>query len=125
MLELIKSLFDTPEAESDPAAWATRFVAHFGLGVAITTILALLLPLSYALGLSMVGYTVWEAAQYRVAPPAARSKALRWDGVLDLAAWSCGAFVVGMLAQGAILNAVMFVGAGAAVLASGVWSRSR
>lgn len=125
MIQLIKSLFASPEAETDPSAWATRFVAHFGLGVAATTILALLLPLTYALGLSMIAYTLWEAAQYHHAPPAARTTALRWDGLLDLAAWSCGAFVVGMLAQGAILNAVMFVGAGAAVLASGVWSRSR
>lgn len=39
MIRLLRSIYATPEAERDPAAWATRFMAHLGLGAALWLVL--------------------------------------------------------------------------------------
>lgn len=125
MIQLIKSLFATPGAESDPSSWATRYVAHLGLGVATTVVLIALLPVKYALSVAVLGYVLWEATQYRAAPPEARTTALAWDSVLDMTAWSSGVLIVGSLVTGDVGGAVLAVAGSVVAACVGVNKRKK
>lgn len=124
MIDLFKSLFNSPEAEKDPSAWAARYVAHLGLGVIATVILIAFLPLRWALSVAVLGYVAWGTLQYRNVPSETRTKALRWDGVLDLTAWTSGVLIVATLATGDIGGVVLVVIAAVIAIAAGVSKRS-
>lgn len=82
MIRLLRALFASPEAERDPAAWATRFAAHLGLGCIAWLVLAGIIGPGWASGLLAGGYSAWEALQW----PGGRRMA--WDGALDcVAVW--------------------------------------
>ena len=86
MIRLLANMFCAPEAEADPAAWATRFCAHQGLAAAVTLLLLAVWHPAVVVGVLLAAYALWEVAQYRAAPR--RSRALLADCLLDWCAWS-------------------------------------
>lgn len=117
MIRLLRALFATPEAERDPAAWATRFMAHLGLGSCLWLVLAGVTGPGWASGILGAGYAAWEIAQW----PGGRRMA--FDGLLDcVAVWLAltGLWAVahgqGAAASGCGLAAL-------AVIWAGVWRR--
>lgn len=141
LCRLLRRLWETPGAEVDPDAWATRFAAHMGLSAGVMIALlaaasvaadavlwlgwALAVPLPgglhgmavlAALAVSMLGYAAWEWSQWR----RARGWLLAWDCVLDWCAWAAMAFAIA--AEGATAAAYMLTAL--VICAAGVWRRS-
>lgn len=116
MIRLLRALFAAPEAERDPAAWATRFAAHLGLGAILWLVLAGAVGPGWASGLLAALYAAWEALQW----PGGRRMA--WDALLDcVAVWLAltGLWAVahgqGLAATGCGLAALAVVWAGVRV----------
>lgn len=116
MIRLLRRLWETPAAEVDPEAWATRFAAHMGLSAGVMIALLALLPAAPALAVSLLGYAAWEWSQWQ----RARGRLLAWDCVLDWCAWAVMALAVA--AEGATAAAYMLVAL--VICAVGVWRRS-
>ena len=109
MMDLIREMMQTPEAQSDPHHWAATLLAHAWLGLAA----ALVLPWS----LVVTGYAAWEAVQWR------RYGAGLADCLLDWCAVAMGVAVAVLLLAGhdvaaAALGAVLVAGIG-------MWVRRR
>lgn len=113
MIGLLRELFDTPGAETDPADWATRFCAHQGLA-ALASLLALaLMPDNAAVALLLASYALWEGGQF----VRQRGWLLWWDCVADWCAWA--AMVLAIAWWPVPCVAVSLV-----LLAVGVWRRT-
>lgn len=123
MIRLLRQLFETPGAETDPADWATRFCAHQGLAAACVLILLAIWHVAVAAAVLLAGYAIWEAAQYRTA--ATRSRALLADCVLDWVAWTCMTASVCWAVQGALMVAAICMVASAIILITGIQRRAR
>lgn len=116
LCRLLRRLWETPGAEVDPEAWATRFAAHMGLSAGVMIALLALLPVAPALAVSLLVYAAWELSQWR----RARGWLLWWDCVLDWTAWA--AMALAIAAEGATAAAYML--AALAICGAGVWRRS-
>ena len=86
MMDLIRELMQTPEAQSDPHHWAATLLAHAWLGLAA----ALILP-AWAV---LLAYAAWEAVQWR------RYGAGLADCLLDWCAVALGVAVAVLLVAG-------------------------
>jgi len=119
LYRVLRRLWETPGAEIDPEAWATRFAAHMGLSAAVTTALLALLPAAQALAVSLAGYAAWELSQWR----RARGWLLWWDCVADWTAWVVMALAALRLGQGDAASAAVLVLVAVLICAAGVWKR--
>ena len=119
MIRLLRALFASPDAERDPMEWATRFMAHLGLGCVVWLILAELAGPAGACLICGGAYAAFEAAQWQ------GGRRMAFDGLLDFVAFAfalTGLFAVAHQ-QG---QAGMACGLAAlAVVWAGVWRRSR
>lgn len=118
MIRLLRALFAAPDAERDPAAWATRLFAHMGVGLIGWLFFTLPLGPWGAVAAVAVLYCIWETGQW----PGGRRMA--WDAVLDWCAVALAASAaasaweqVGWAAAGAAVAAL-------AIAAAGVWRRA-
>ena len=118
MIRLLRTLYATPEAERDPAAWATRFAAHLGLGAVLWLVLAGVIGPGWASGILAAGYAAFEALQW----PGGRRMA--WDGLLDCVAFWTALTALWAVAHGQGLAATGCGLAALAVMWAGVWRRS-
>ena len=116
LYRLLRRLWESPAAEVDPDAWATRFAAHMGLSAGAMIAMLALLPAAPALAVSLLGYAAWEWSQWR----RARGWLLAWDCVLDWCAWAVMAFAIS--SDGATAAAYMLVAL--VICGAGVWRRS-
>ena len=113
MIALIRALFANPEAEDDPAAWATRYAAHVGVGAALWLIVqvwASPFPATAAVAALMAA---WEVAQWRGGARMAWDGLLDWCGVTLAAAalWAVADGQTGMAAfSGAAVVVILVVG---------------
>lgn len=82
VLLLLRALHASPAAERDPEAWATRFMAHTGLGCVLWLVLVGLVGSGWASAIAAAGYAGWEAWQW---PGGAR---MAFDGLLDWVAFA-------------------------------------
>lgn len=73
MWDLIGDMLRTPDAQDDPADWATTLLAHAMIGVG----LAVLIPWWLVVG----GYAAWEAVQWRRYGAGVMDCALDWCAV--------------------------------------------
>lgn len=113
MIRLLRNLFETPGAETDPADWATRFCAHQGLA-ALASLLALaLMHANAAVALLLASYALWEGAQFI----RQRGWLLWWDCVADWCAWTAMVLALAWWP-------VLCVAVSLALLAAGVWRRN-
>lgn len=117
MIRLIRALFATPGAEPDAEGWATRYCAHQGLALLGGAALWSLMGQS-GLILSLIGYAVWETAQWLPR----RGWYLLADCVLDWCSWAAATAIIWALAAG--WSVAPLVAASAATLAAGIWRRS-
>lgn len=118
MIRLIRALFATPEAERDPAAWATRYAAHVGVGAALWLIVQVWadpFPATAAVAALMAA---WEVAQWR------GGARMAWDGLLDWCGVTLAAAALWAVADGQIGWAAFSGAAVVATLAAGVWRRT-
>lgn len=113
MIRLLRKLFRTPGAETDPADWATRFCAHQGLAALASLLLMWVMPANAAVPLLLASYALWECAQYL----RQRGWLLAWDCVLDWCAWAA---MVLAIAWWPVSGAL----ASAAILSVGIWRRT-
>lgn len=79
MMNLLRALFAAPDAERDPAAWATRLTAHAGVGAGLWLLLAGMGP-AWATGLVAAALGAWEAVQWQ------GGRRMAFDGLLDFMA---------------------------------------
>ena len=96
MLDFIKDLLRSPEAQRDPGAWAATLLAH----AMICNGLAAFLPWWVV----VAGYALWEGVQWR------KYGADAWDCLLDWSGASLGVCVAAMSypgKQGAVLALVV------------------
>lgn len=113
MIRLLRKLFETPGAETDPADWATRFCAHQGLAALLALLVLAVTHPADAVGGLLLGYALWELAQWR----RGRGWLLWWDCVLDWCAWSAMVLAVAWWpVPGALASAV--------ILSVGIWRRT-
>lgn len=120
LYRVLRGLWETPGAEVDPEAWATRFAAHMGLSAGATIALLALLPDWMALTASLTGHAAMEWSQWR----RARGWLLAWDCVLDWCAWATVAFATWHLYRGDAPTAAALMLAALVICAAGVWRRS-
>lgn len=120
LYHLLCRLWESPAAEADPEAWATRFAAHMGLSAGVMIALLALLPVAPALAVSLLGYAAWEWSQWR----RARGWLLAWDCVLDWCAWATVAFAIWHLYRGDAATAAALMLVALVICAAGVWRRS-
>ncbi|MDT9702009.1 hypothetical protein [Streptomyces sp. P17] len=120
MIRLIRDLFDTPGAEPDAEGWATRFCAHQGLAALVMLVLLVGAAPMVALAMSLIGYAIWEAAQWWPR----RSRLLWWDCALDWTAWALTSWAVAWLMQGDTVVAAACAVSSLIVLAVGIYRRS-
>lgn len=107
MIRLLRALFATPEAERDPAAWATRLFAHIGVGlIGWAFFLPALGPWGAVLSVSIL-YTIWEAGQWPGSPR------MLWDALLD---WSVVILSLLLVASAWERNGTATALSGAAIL---------
>lgn len=88
MIDLIRSMFSTPEAQADAYTWAAVLLAHAMIGAMLTAILAALngdRGWRAAAIVSTLYGLIWEGGQLLL------SGSEIWDSVLDWVAVSCGA----------------------------------
>lgn len=116
LYRVLRRMWETPGAEVDPDAWATRFAAHMGLAAGVMIALLALLPVVPALAVTLLGYAAWEWSQWQ----RARGWLLAWDCVLDWCAWA--AMALAIAADGAMAAAYMLVAL--VICGVGVWRRS-
>ena len=109
MIDIIREMMQTPEAQADPHHWAATLLAHAWLGLAA----ALVLP-AWAV---LLVYAAWEGIQWR------RYGADVRDCVLDWCAVALGVSVAVSLSLGhdAIAAGLGVVG----VAAAGMWVRRK
>lgn len=120
MIELLREMFATPEAQLDPYVWGAALLGHFSIGIFLTAIIgwicgawrgALIVALAYLV--------IWEGGQMVLAGSGLA------DSLLDATAVACGAAV----AAGAWRNRGVVVGLAMLILAiigsAGVTRRSR
>ena len=101
MLDFIKDLLRSPEAQREPAAWAATLLAH----AMICNGLAAFLPWWVV----VAGYALWEGVQWR------KYGADAWDCLLDWSGASLGVCVALMAypgKQGAVVALVVVLLAG-------------
>lgn len=107
-----------PLSESDPEAWAVRFLAHVAFGLLAWHALIWIVPPIVAVAWVVAAYlAIWEGVVQRFG-------AGLWDAALDTMAVALGALVGLELLLGPHLWG--FVGlllAGCAVVFNGVWRR--
>lgn len=120
LYRVLLGLWETPAAEVDPEAWATRFAAHMGLSAGVTIALLALLPDWMALTASLTGYAAMEWSQWRLA----RGWLLAADCVLDWCAWATVAFATWHLYRGDAATAAALMLVALVICAAGVWRRS-
>ena len=118
MLDLIREMLATPEAQADAYTWAAVLMGHWAIGAALTVLLMALLARPRACAaLVSAGYGLaWEGAQLLAGGNA-------WDGVLDWTAVTLGAITVAAVWQHRRRLAAGVVGAAAAVLTASVARR--
>ena len=92
MIDLIKLLLKTPGSESEPEPWATRFVAHGGLGVLMVVVGIWVADGAslWALGLTLLVYALIELLEWVINPGRRNWRflldcVLDWTGVASLA----------------------------------------
>lgn len=123
MIQMLWQLLSTPGSEADPADWATRFMAHVGLGLVLFTVT---LPVTgsppLALTFALVSYALIEILELAIA---GLSQALVFDSILDWVAVGHGALVCYMLATRQFALAGVLILSGAMILEAGIWQRSR
>ena len=115
MIYVLRALFAAPEAERDPADWATRFAAHVGLACILWLVLVDATDPGWATGILLAGYAAWEAAQW---PGGWR---MAFDGLLDWVAFALA--LLGLRAVHHHHEALPFGLAALIVVMAGVWRR--
>lgn len=120
LYRVLRRMWETPGAEVEPDAWATRFAAHMGLSAGVMIALLALLPAALALAVSLLGYAAWEWSQWR----RARGWLLWWDCVADWCAWAVMALAMLHLIRGDAPTAAALMLAALVICAAGVWRRS-
>ena len=63
MIRLLRALFADPEAERDAGAWATRFMAHVGVGSLLWMAFVSVAGPGWASGILGAVYIAWEVGQ--------------------------------------------------------------
>lgn len=102
MIALIRAMFVTPEAQSDPYVWAAALAGHWAIGAGLAGLVMALWPRSVwpAVTVLSIAYLVgWEGGQLIAAAPHGLSRALVWDGILDWTAVTLGATIAAALWQ--------------------------
>lgn len=134
MMEFLRSMFLTPEAQPGAYPWASALFGHAFVGVVLLAVTGALVwaicavlrrvgvapawrPSSHALGLTLVLYAAWEGAQVALVGGGVG------DAVVDWLAVACGA----LIAWGAWRTLIIPVGFGLllllAVLIDGLLAR--
>lgn len=118
MIELLREMLATPEAQADAYTWAAVLMGHWAIGAALTVLLMAVLarPLACATVVSLAYGILWEGAQLLAGGGA-------WDGVLDWTAVTLGALTTAAVWQHRRRLAAGAVGAIVTVLAAGVRRR--
>lgn len=113
MIELLRALFNSPEAERNAEAWATRFAAHTGIGCIIWLSLVGIIGPVAASALCVIGYASFEMLQWR------GGWRMALDGVLDFVAFAfavCGLYAAwyqqNLAASASGLSAIIVAAAG-------------
>lgn len=107
MIDFMKEMLRTPDAQSDPYSWSSTLLAHAFIGVALAAVMPW--------WLAVAGYAAWEAAQL------VWFQAGAMDCLLDWVAVCLGVAIVVMLqTNGDAFAAILAL---AAVLAAGVLRR--
>lgn len=120
MLQVLKDLFKSPEAERDPADWLSRYMAHDGAAAFLW--LAVLSftrePESAALAVVVV-YAAWEAMQWR------GGVRMALDGLLDWCAFTTRACALVQVWHQEAGAALAFTALSLAIMVAGVWRRTK
>ena len=118
MLEMLRQMLRTPEAQQDGYSWAATFGGHAWIAIGPWGILALALDMWTAAWLTPLLYLiVWEGAQFVLSPR--RTCPMVWDGILDAVAVAFGCYAAALLGHGYQLAAVWCWGASVGVMATG------
>lgn len=105
MIDLLRAMFSTPEAQPDPYVWAAALMGHWAVGAALTALVmaiwqrgawasAAMLSVAYLVG--------WEGGQLVGAAwdlSVAITTPLLWDCVLDWIAVTLGAVTAAAIWQ--------------------------
>lgn len=118
MIRLLIALYGSPDAERDPEAWATRFMAHLGLGVVLWLILSGIIGPTWAAGICGVIYAAFEILQW----PGGRRMA--FDGIVDSVAFWTGLAGLWAVAHGQDLAASGCGLAALLIVWVGAWRRT-
>lgn len=89
MIDLIRNMFSTPEAQADAYTWAAVLLAHAMIGAGLTALLTALIGRAWraAVMVSALYGLIWEGGQLRLSGGGV------WDSALDWVAVSCGAIL--------------------------------
>lgn len=128
MIALIRAMFATPEAQSDPYVWAAALAGHWAIGAGLAGLVMAILPRgvwSAVAMLSMAYLVGWEGGQLIAAagPQRGLSRALVWDGILDWTAVTLGAITAAALWQHRRRIIAAAVAATVVILTAGVGRR--
>lgn len=103
MIDLLRAMFATPEAQSDPYAWAAVLMGHWAIGAGLTALVIALSPFPArraAIAVSLAYLIGWEGGQLLAAAlHGSVTRALIWDGLLDWTAVTLGAITAAAVWQ--------------------------
>lgn len=123
MIELLRAMFATPEAQADAYTWAAVLMGHWALGAALSVLVIAVWarsPWSRATMLSIAYAAGWEGGQlWGAAIEDQLTLALLWDSVVDWIAVTLGALTIAAVWQHRSRLAVAAIGAISMVLATG------
>lgn len=120
MIDLLHTMFSTPEAQADAYAWAAVFLAHAMIGAVLAAILTAVLGVRARLAAGAVSVLygiIWEGGQFL------RAGGGFWDGMLDWTAVTLGAALIAAIWE---RRRGLIVGIGAAavlILSTGIRRR--
>lgn len=88
MIDLLREMFGTPEAQADPYVWGAALLGHFSIGIFLTAIIGWILGAwRGALIVALAYLILWEGGQMILAGSDLA------DSLVDAAAVACGTVV--------------------------------
>ena len=118
MIDLLRQMFATPEAQADPYTWAAALLGHWAIGAALVVVLLIIArPAIAAAAVSLAYGVLWEGGQLLFAGAAP------WDSALDWTAVTLGATTAAATWQHRRRLAAAAIAAVVVILTAGVGKR--
>jgi len=105
VIAYLRSMFATPESQSDPYAWSATFAGHAWIAFGPWGLIALAWNTWTATLVTPLLYLIfWEGAQFYFATN--RTRALFWDCILDAVAFAFACCAAAFLADRMLVETV-------------------